>query len=93
MGKVLRVGRVQAEHFGFSESYFSIIFKEIMGEPYSAYLEKLRLSRAETLLRSTPRSVEEIAQAVGYNNSTTFRRAFKRVTGISPTQLREQAQA
>ncbi|MBQ8655114.1 MAG: helix-turn-helix domain-containing protein [Clostridia bacterium] len=79
-----------AEHFGFSESYFSVLFKELMGEPYSIYLERLRLNRAAELLKTTDISVEEVAQQVGYNNSTTFRRAFKRVQGISPLQYRNQ---
>jgi len=80
-----------AEHFGFSESYFSVLFKDLLGEPYSAYLEKLRLNKACGLLRQTDASIEEISAQVGYNHSTTFRRAFKRVMGISPVQYRSQA--
>ncbi|MBQ4580134.1 MAG: helix-turn-helix transcriptional regulator [Clostridia bacterium] len=79
-----------AEDFGFSESYFSVLFKETLGEPYSAYLEKLRLNKAGELLQSTELSIEDISQMVGYNNSTTFRRAFKRVKGLSPQQYRNQ---
>ena len=81
-----------AEEFGFSESYFSVLFKDTLGEPYSSYLEKLRLSKAGDLLHSTELSIEDISQMVGYNNSTTFRRAFKRVKGLSPQQYRSQAE-
>ncbi|MGN1369416.1 MAG: helix-turn-helix transcriptional regulator [Aristaeellaceae bacterium] len=79
-----------AEDFGFSESYFSVLFKETLGEPYSGYLEKLRLNKAGELLRSSDASIEDVSQRVGYNNSTTFRRAFKRVKGLSPQQYRNQ---
>ena len=79
-----------AEEFGFSESYFSVLFKDTLGEPYSVYLEKLRLTKAGDLLCSTALSIEDISQMVGYNNSTTFRRAFKRVKGLSPQQFRSQ---
>lgn len=79
-----------AEDFGFSESYFSVLFKDTLGEPYSSYLEKLRLSKAGELLQSSEASIEEVSQMVGYNNSTTFRRAFKRVKGLSPQQYRNQ---
>lgn len=86
---MLSIGSM-AEHFGFSESYFSVLFKDLMGEPYSICLEKLRLNRAGELLKTTDISIEDVAQQVGYNNSTTFRRAFKRVKGISPAQFRSQ---
>lgn len=86
---MLSIGSV-ADHFGFSESYFSVLFKELLGEPYSLYLEKLRLQKAGELLRTTSSSIEDIAVQVGYNNSTTFRRAFKRVRGVSPIQFRTQ---
>ena len=80
-----------AEHFGLSESYFSILFKDLMHEPYSVYIEKLRLSRAKQLIHTSSMSMEEIAVAVGYNNSTTFRRAFKRVAGVSPIQYKQKS--
>ena len=75
---------------GFSESYFSVLFKDVLGEPYSAYLEKLRLNKAGELLRTTALPGEEVAQMAVYNNSTTFRRAFKRVKGLSHQQYRNQ---
>lgn len=80
-----------AEEFGFSESYFSVLFKDTLGEPYSTYLENLRLNKAGELLCTTRHSIEDVSQMVGYNNSTTFRRAFKRVKGLSPQQYRSQA--
>ncbi len=86
---MLSIGSM-AEEFGFSESYFSVLFKEVLGEPYSTCLERLRLNKAGELLLSTDVSIEEVAQRVGYNNSTTFRRAFKRVKGLSPQQFRNQ---
>ncbi len=79
-----------ADHFGLSESYFSILFKDLLGEPYSVYLEKLRLDHAMRLIRTSAKTIEEITFAVGYNNSTTFRRAFKRIVGISPIQYKQE---
>lgn len=74
--------------FRLSESYFSMMFKELLGEPFSVYLENLRLQKAVELMRGSALTVEDIAAAVGYNNSATFRRAFKRVYGLSPVQYR-----
>lgn len=76
---------VAAEHFGLSENYFSIFFKEIMGISFSSYLEKLRLEKARELIEQGEHGVEQISQMAGYNSSATFRRAFKRAYGVTPS--------
>ena len=75
-----------AQKFNLSEGYFSQFFKEQTGETFSHYLESLRIEYACSLLVETELSVSEIAYRSGYNNPTTFRRAFKRVKTISPTE-------
>lgn len=74
-----------AEEFALSENYFSQFFKDVMKESFSSYLEKMRLDKAKSLIDEGAYSLEQIAGMVGYQNSGTFRRAFKRVTGISPS--------
>lgn len=76
---------VAAEHFGLSENYFSIFFKEIVGISFSSYLETLRLEKARELIEQGECGVEQIAQLAGYNSSATFRRAFKRAYGVAPS--------
>lgn len=77
-----------AAEFNISESYFSQFFKEQMGETFSEYLEKLRISRACELLSEKNMSVEDTSKLVGYNSAYTFRRAFKRVMGILPSEYK-----
>jgi AraC-like DNA-binding protein len=77
-----------ADQFHLSESYFSHLFKGLSGESFSVYLEKMRLAKARELLRDTYHDIEEISRRVGYFNSTSFRRAFKRMYGISPSAFR-----
>ena len=72
--------------FNLSESYFSQFFKEQTGENFSHYLENLRIKHASTLLLEGRLTVDEIAQQSGYNNASTFRRAFKRIMLLSPTE-------
>ena len=74
-----------AEEFTLSENYFSQFFKEVMGETFSTYLETLRMNKAKELIEEGSYHLEQIAGMVGYQNSGTFRRAFKRVTGIAPS--------
>ena len=74
-----------ASHFNLSESYFSQFFKEQTGETFSSFLEKLRIELACSLIKTGNLSVDQIAQKTGYNNTNSFRRAFKKVTGVVPS--------
>ena len=55
------------------------------------YILNQRLSKAEKLLRSTGMNLGEIAFAIGFESETTLRRALKRETGCSPSQIRKAA--
>ena len=72
--------------FGLTESYLSTLIKTHLGVNYSVYLENLRIARANELLATQKLTVAEIAERVGYANAPSFRRAYKRVTGYSPSQ-------
>ena len=80
-----------AEKFNFSESYFSQFFKEYTNQNFSTYLEKYRINKAKELICENKYDLENISCMVGYNNSNTFRRAFKRVEGITPSAYKENA--
>lgn len=77
-----------AEEFTLSESYFSQFFKDVMKDSFSSYLENVRLNKAKHLIDEGSYDLEQVAKMVGYHNSGTFRRAFKRVTGVSPSTWR-----
>ena len=81
-----------ATSFGLSESYFSTFFKDIFGTTFSSYLEKIRLEKAKVLIVENKMDLEKIASSVGYSSSATFRRAFKRVFGVSPSTWKQLAQ-
>ncbi|MEK5494805.1 helix-turn-helix domain-containing protein [Paenibacillus sp. FSL R7-0297] len=78
-----------AEHVERPEKYISQLFKEVTGVNYSDHLIKVRMDEAAILLRESRYTVDEIAARVGYNSSHSFRRAFKRLTGISPSTYRQ----
>lgn len=73
-----------ADEFHLSEVYLSKLFKQITGENFSKYIEQLRLTRANELL-AQHMPIKDVAQAVGYNSPQVFRRAYKRMYGISPS--------
>lgn len=78
-----------AGEFNFSESYFSQFFKECTGQNFSVYLEKYRIEKAKELICEDKYDLERIAIMVGYNSSNTFRRAFKRLEGVSPSTYKQ----
>jgi two-component system response regulator YesN len=81
-----------AEHVERPEKYISQLFKEVTGVNLSDHLEKVRMDHAVLLLKDNEYTVDEIASRVGYNSSHSFRRAFKRVTGISPSSFRQSVE-
>jgi len=77
-----------ANEMFFTTSYLSRLFKKHTGRNFSDYLIDRRLERAKLLLLSTNRTVDSIAQEVGYDNANSFRRLFKSKIGISATEYR-----
>lgn len=80
-----------AEQVERPEKYISQLFKEATGINLSDYLENVRMEQAAMLLKGEALTVDEIAARVGYNSSHSFRRAFKRVIGVSPSMFRQSA--
>ncbi|QGH32941.1 helix-turn-helix domain-containing protein [Gracilibacillus salitolerans] len=78
-----------SEHFSRPEKYISQIFKEETGEYLYEYLEKIRMEEALHLLANSSRTINDIAEQVGYNSAHSFRRAFKRVHNMTPNQFRK----
>lgn len=71
------------------EKYISQLFKEVTGVNFSDHLIKVRMDQAIILLKENGLTVDEIAVRVGYNSSHSFRRAFKRLMGVSPSTYRQ----
>ncbi len=83
----IRLGSVAAEA-GMSASHFSRTFKKVMGVSYQEYLNSRRIMKAKNLLRSSPRSISEIAISLGFADTTGFGRIFKKLTGQTPSVYR-----
>jgi two-component system, response regulator YesN len=79
-----------ADTLGISENYLSNFYKEQTGERLSAAIQRVRFEHAVRLLKSTADSVDSIAARCGYGEVSSFRRAFKRWNGLSPSELRAQ---
>ena len=78
-----------ARQMNMDESYFSRYFTKYLGMPPSKYLGRVRMEAARTLLFQTSRTVEEIAQHLGYANGFVLSKKFREYFGMSPTKYRK----
>lgn len=77
-----------ARAFSISDKYLSQFFKEQTNERISGYIESMRIAHACRLMDTTALTINEVALQSGYAHTHTFRAAFKKVQGITPTQYR-----
>lgn len=74
------------EKFGVSNKYLSTICKKYLGMTYLQYVQEKRIKKAAELMKTTNMSLEQIANQVGYVSLLTFRRNFKAVMGMNPSE-------
>ena len=82
-----------AEHVALSPTYFSRVFKQVMGCTFVEYLTRVRLEEARHLLRTTTLSLAEISAAVGYQSPNYFSEVFKTVEGMTASAYRRSISA
>jgi len=73
---------------GMSPRNFSRRFKAATGEPVAVYIQKLRIETAKKLFETTNSSAAEVTYRVGYDDERSFRRLFKKHTGLPPKNYR-----
>ena len=78
-----------ADHVGLTPNYFSNVFKQYVGVSFVKYLTGYRMDKAKELLRTTDKTVVEIAEEVGYHNPNYFSAVFHRATGVPPLRFRK----
>lgn len=71
-----------------SPYYISKLFKRVTGENISEYIMRKRVDYAKKLLLTTDLSIKEVMYKVGYTAEPYFYHLFKKLTGVSPTQFR-----
>ena len=77
-----------ASALGLNRSYLTRLFKEVTGYSLQEYLLTYRMKMAFKMLSENRLSVSEIAAAVGYSDTFTFSKAFKRHFGSSPSSFK-----
>jgi AraC-like DNA-binding protein len=80
-------------YFGLSASYISRIFKANTGKTIMETLTAIRLETAKNLLKSTSFLIDDIAEHIGYKDTTYFIRLFKNKFATTPLQYRKKFSA
>lgn len=79
-----------ARAVGTSASYLSRVMNNSNSLGFAGYLDELRISYAQMLLRTTDMKIADIAKSAGYSNIRTFNRKFKEHFHQAPTSLRKE---
>ena len=80
------------ERSGLPERTFKRRFAKATGHSPISYVQHVRVEEAKRRLERTSEPVDRISYAVGYEDPASFRRLFKRITGVSPGAYRRKLQ-
>jgi AraC-like DNA-binding protein len=79
-----------ARHCGVSEGHLSRIFHHATGLTFREYLTQIRIGRAKSLLIHSGKNVTEIAYESGFQSLSQFHRAFRKIHGTTPGEMRSR---
>ncbi len=79
-----------SEYVNLSASYTCTFFKSETGMTLNQYITEFRMKKAKQLLADPRNRINEISSSVGYNDGNYFGKSFRKFTGLSPSDYREQ---
>lgn len=77
-----------AGYFGYNEKYFTTFFKQYKGISIKQYILQTKMEHAKATLTETNQPISQIAYSLGFGDAHNFTNAFKKVTGLNPTEYR-----
>lgn len=77
-----------ADFVQLSPSYFSTLFRQVVGVNFREYLCRIRVEESKRLLLSTDFALADIAVSVGFPDQSYYCKVFKRIVGVSPGKFR-----
>lgn len=79
-----------AKKFNISSSYFSRIFKDVLGYNFSDYINMIRIKKSKELLKEGILTIKEICYEVGYSDPNYFSKVFKKYEGVTPSEYKQK---
>lgn len=77
-----------ADYFGYNDKYLSTFFRRMSGIPLKQHILQAKMDHAKAELSDTNRSISQIAYNIGFSDSHNFSNAFKKITGLTPSEYR-----
>ncbi len=81
-----------AAHVGLSENYFTFYFKKKTNDNFKSYIQTLKIEKAKEHLKTSNILICELSSMLGYDDYRSFNRAFKKETGITPSEYQQKYQ-
>lgn len=81
-----------AESVYLTPTYLSTLFKKETGKTIGEYLIEVRIEKSKELLKEPRVKLFEVARNVGYSDANYYAKAFKKQTGMTPSEFRERYQ-
>lgn len=82
---------VIANYVNYNESHVSRLYKRVTGDNLTEYITACRIAYARQLLAQTEDTVQVISQKAGFHTSQYFSSSFRKSTGMSPNEYRQQS--
>ncbi len=79
-----------SEYANLSTSYACTFFKNETGMTLNQYITEFRMTKAKQLLADPRNRISEISSSVGYSDGNYFGKSFRKYTGLSPSEYRDQ---
>ncbi len=77
-----------ADYVGVTPNYLSYLFTHTVGQSFTDTINKIRIEHAKILLSDHSKTVYMVGEQVGFTNTTYFIRVFKKHTGMTPNEYR-----
>jgi AraC family transcriptional regulator, transcriptional activator of pobA len=81
-----------AEKLNMSTRNLNLISQSVFGKSITDIIETRKLIEARSLLLNSGKTISEIGYEIGYNEKSYFTRVFRKKTGVTPTEYRDQMQ-
>ncbi|BBH20681.1 AraC family transcriptional regulator [Paenibacillus baekrokdamisoli] len=73
---------------GLNANYLSQLFKKEVGIPISDYIQRERIEEAKKLISLSDTSLSDVCSSLAFNDQSYFTKVFKKFTGVTPKQFR-----
>ncbi len=77
-----------AAHFGYNEKYLTHLFSILSGTTLKQQILISKMEAANFLLRDTNQKIGDIALSLGFSDSHTFAKAYRKINDMTPTEYR-----